>query len=414
MNTRPEAPPPLDGLRIVEIGHFIAAPFATRILGDLGAEIIKIEPPDGDPVRGWGAQSNGASLWWSVHGRNKRSVAVDLKSPEGVEAVGRIIARSDALIENQRPGGLARLGFDRERLQELRPGLVVAHISGYGQTGPLRDRAAFGVIGEAIGGLRHLTDHPPGTTNLPPPRVGISVGDSVAGLYAVIGVLAGLLRRDRRTDIRGDEDADISTVDVALTEAVLSLMEGIVTEYGALGLVRQPVGARIASAAPTSAYPSADGRWVIVAANSDLLFQRLTALIGREDLANRPELRSNAGRLEHVDELDEAISAWSRQYDAGRLAELLAKADIPSTLIYTAAEIADDPQFRARGMVRDVNDPRHGNLLHPGIVPHFPASPGAIRCTGPDVGQDTEAVLAEIAGYSTDEIKALYQKGVIA
>ena len=227
-------------------------------------------------------------------------------------------------------------------------------------------------------------------------------------------VLAGLLRRDGRTDSRGADDDQICTVDIALTEAVLSLMEGIVTEYGALGLVRQPVGARIASAAPTSAYPSADGRWVIIAANSDLLFQRLTALIGRADLAARPELQSNAGRLKHVDELDEAISAWSRQFDAGRLAELLAKADIPSTLIYTAAEIADDPQFRARGMVREVSDPRHGNLLHPGIVPHFPDSPGAIRCTGPDVGQDTEAVLAEIAGYSKDEIKLLYQKGVIA
>lgn len=410
MDTRPDAAPPLSGIRIVEIGHFIAAPFASRILGDLGAEIIKIEPPGGDPVRGWGAQANGASLWWSVHGRNKRSVAVDLKSPEGAEAVGRIIARSDALIENQRPGGLARLGFDRERLQDLRPGLVVAHVSGYGQTGPLRDRAAFGVIGEAIGGLRHLTDHPPGTTDLPPPRVGVSIGDSVAGLYAVIGILAGLLRRDRG----GAGGGDICTVDVALTEAVLSLMEGVLTEYGALGLVRQPVGARIGSAAPTSAYPSADGRWVIIAANSDLLFQRLTTLIGREDLAARPELQSNAGRLEHVEELDAAISAWSRQFDAGRLAELLARADIPSTLIYTAAEIADDPQFRARGMVREVSDPRHGTLLHPGIVPHFPDSPGTIRCTGPEVGQDTEAVLAEIAGYSTAEIRNLYQKGVIA
>lgn len=413
MDTRSETPPPLSGIRIVEIGHFIAAPFATRILGDLGAEIIKIEPPDGDPVRGWGAHANGASLWWSVHGRNKRSVAVDLKTPEGTEAVGRIIARSDALIENQRPGGLARLGFDRKRLQDLRPGLVVAHVSGYGQTGPMRDRAAFGVIGEAIGGLRHLTNHPPGTTDLPPPRVGISIGDSVAGLYAVIGVLAGLLRRDRG-EAGGGAGTDICTVDVALTEAVLSLMEGVVTEYGALGLVRQPAGARIGSAAPTSAYPSADGRWVIIAANSDLLFQRLTALIRREDLAARPELQSNAGRLEHVDELDAAISAWSRQFDAGRLAELLARADIPSTVIYTAAEIADDPQFRARGMVRDVNDPRHGNLLHPGIVPHFPDSPGTIRCTGPEVGQDTEAVLAEIAGYSKEEIRNLYQKGVIA
>lgn len=413
MSTSPAASPPLAGIRIVEIGHFIAAPFASRILGDLGAEIIKIEPPGGDPVRGWGAQSGGRSLWWSVHGRNKRSVVVDLKRPEGIEAVGRIIARSDALIENQRPGGLARLGFDSDRLQALRPGLVVAHVSGYGQTGPARDRAAFGVIGEAIGGLRHLTDHPAGTTQLPPPRVGISIGDSVAGLYAAIGVLAALVRRNSLASQHVPAES-ICTIDVALTEAVLSLMEGIVTEYGALGLVRQPVGARIASAAPTNAYPSSDGRWVIIAANSDLLYQRLMALIGREDLAARPELQSNAGRLRHVDEIDAAISAWSRQFDAKPLAEILAGADIPSTLIYTAPDIAEDPQFRARGMVREVVDPRHGTLLHPGIVPLFPDAPGAIRNTGPDVGQDTRAVLAEIAGYTADEMDQLEQKGVIA
>lgn len=413
MPTGPEARPPLSGIRIVEIGHFIAAPFASRILGDLGAEIIKIEPPGGDPVRGWGAQSGGASLWWSVHGRNKRSVVVDLKQPEGIEAVARIIARSDALIENQRPGGLARLGFDRDRLQALRPGLVVAHVSGYGQTGPARDRAAFGVIGEAIGGLRYLTDHPPGTTDLPPPRVGISIGDSVAGLYAVIGVLAGLVRHGSLAS-QGRPDDAICTVDVALTEAVLSLMEGVVTEYGALGLVRQPAGARIASAAPTSAYPSKDGRWVIIAANSDLLFQRLMALIGRDDLGADPALQTNAGRLQHVEAIDAAISAWSRGFDAGHLAQILAAADIPSTLIYSAADIAGDAQFRARGMVREVSDPRHGTLLHPGIVPHFPDSPGTIRSTGPEVGQDTEAVLADIVGYTEAEIEQLRKKGVIA
>lgn len=413
MSARSAPPPPLDGIRIVEIGHFIAAPFASRILGDLGAEIIKIEPPGGDPVRGWGAQANGASLWWSVHGRNKRSVVVDLKRPEGIEAAGRIIARSDALIENLRPGGLARLGFGHERLQDLRPGLVVAHVSGYGQTGPERDRAAFGVIGEAVGGLRYLTDHPPGTTDLPPPRVGISIGDSIAGLYAAIGVLAGLVRRNHRA-LQGTQDDGICTVDVALTEAVLSLMEGIVTEYGALGHVRQPVGSRIASAAPSNAYPSSDGRWVIIAANSELLYQRLMKLIGREDLAARPELQSNAGRLDHADEIDAAISAFSCRFDARQLAAILVEADIPSTLIYTAADIAEDPQFRDRGMVREVSDTRHGTLLHPGIVPHFPDCPGAIRSTGPEAGQDTDAVLAGIAGYSTDEIDQLRKKGVIA
>jgi len=228
---------PLTGLRVLEIGHFVAAPFCTRLLGDLGADIIKVEPPGGDPVRQWGAQIDGQSLWWSIHGRNKRSMVLDLKSRRAPEIISRLTAISDVVIENFRPGGLARLGISDEILRKARPDLIIAHISGFGQNGPYRDRAAFGVIGEAIGGLRHLTDHPPGMSDLPPVRVGVSIGDSIAGLYAAFGVVCALWQRDRAAG-----DGKGRSLDVALTDSVLSLMEGMLVEYGRLGIVRQPTG----------------------------------------------------------------------------------------------------------------------------------------------------------------------------
>jgi crotonobetainyl-CoA:carnitine CoA-transferase CaiB-like acyl-CoA transferase len=267
---------PLTGLRVLEIGHFVAAPFCTRILGDLGADIVKIEPPGGDPVRQWGAQIDGNSLWWSAHGRNKRSVTLNLKSPKARDIVLGLVRDCDVVVENFRPGQLARMGLGDAALREARPDLVIAHISGYGQDGPYRDRAAFGVIGEAIGGLRFLTDHAPGTSDLPPVRVGVSIGDSLAGLYAAFGIVSALWQRDRAAG-----DGKGRTLDVALTEAVLSLMEGMLPEYGALGTIRQPTGSRIPTAAPSSAYPSADGKWILIAANSDPLFARLASLIGR-------------------------------------------------------------------------------------------------------------------------------------
>jgi crotonobetainyl-CoA:carnitine CoA-transferase CaiB-like acyl-CoA transferase len=407
LTPKPNSFGPLSGIRILEIGHYIAAPFCTRILGDLGAEIIKIEPPAGDPARDWGAKQNDRSLWWSVHARNKRSVAIDIKSPEGLEAVQKVIASCDALVENLRPGALARLGLSYEVLETLRPGLVVAHISGYGQNGPERDRAAFGVIGEAIGGLRYLTDHPQGTSDLPPVRVGVSLGDSVAGLYAAIGVLAQLLGRAE------NKSASCHVVDVALTESVLSLMEDMLPAYGALGQIKKPTGARISTAAPTSAYPTRDGRWLLIAANSDLLFGRLMALIGRDDFASDPELSTNSGRVAQADRLDAAIAEWTRQHDANDAARIVAEADIPSTLIYTAAEIVADPQFQARGMIRKVTDAEQGTVLHPGIVPHLPDCPGAIRFAGQNLGQDTDDVLREFAHMTAQEIGRLRSEKVI-
>jgi crotonobetainyl-CoA:carnitine CoA-transferase CaiB-like acyl-CoA transferase len=398
----------LSGLRILEIGHFVAAPFCTRLLADLGADIIKIEPPSGDPVRQWGQQVNGTSLWWSIHGRNKRSVTLNLKHPKATAIVQRLIADCDAVVENFRPGQLAKLGLSDEVLRGVKPDLVIAHISGFGQDGPYRDRAAFGVIGEAIGGLRHLTNHPPGVSDLPPVRTGISIGDSLAGLYAAFGIMAALWQRDR---ISGDRQG--RTLDVALTDAVLSLMEGMLPEYGALGAVRQPTGSAIPTAAPSNAYPTADGKWILIAANSDPLFARLAALIGQPDLARDPRFVGNRTRVQNAAELDRIIGAWTSQSVVAEVDRCLTEADIPCTQVYTAAECAADPQFRHRGMVREVEDPQFGQVLHAGIVPHVPETPGVIRWPGPPIGAHTEEVLGEILSLQPTQLEALRQEGVI-
>jgi crotonobetainyl-CoA:carnitine CoA-transferase CaiB-like acyl-CoA transferase len=398
----------LSGLRILEIGHFVAAPFCTRLLADLGADIIKIEPPSGDPVRQWGQQVNGTSLWWSIHGRNKRSVTLNLKHPEATSIVRRLVAGCDAVVENFRPGQLAKLGLSDEVLRSVKSDLVIAHISGFGQDGPYRDRAAFGVIGEAIGGLRHLTNHPPGVSDLPPVRTGISIGDSLAGLYTAFGIMAALWQRDR---ISGDRQG--RTLDVALTDAVLSLMEGMLPEYGALGAVRQPTGSAIPTAAPSNAYPTADGKWILIAANSDPLFARLAALIGQPDLARDPRFVGNRTRVQNAAELDRMIGAWTSQLGVAEVDRCLTEADIPCTQVYTAAECAADPQFRHRGMVREVEDPQLGQVLHAGIVPHVPETPGVIRWPGPPIGAHTEEVLGEILGLQPTQLETLRQEGVI-
>jgi crotonobetainyl-CoA:carnitine CoA-transferase CaiB-like acyl-CoA transferase len=398
----------LSGLRVLEIGHFVAAPFATRLLADLGADVIKIEPLSGDPVRQWGEQVEGRSLWWSMHGRNKRSIALDLKRPEAKDIVLRLVETCDCVIENFRPGQLDKLGIGPDMLRSRNPALVVAHISGYGQTGPYRDRAAFGVIGEAIGGLRYLTDHPPGTSDLPPVRVGVSVGDSLAGLYCAVGVLAALWQRDR---VGGDGHG--RTLDVALTESVLSLMEGMLPEYGALGRIKCPTGGGIATAAPTNAYPTADGRHVLIAANSDPLFAKLVALMGKPELADRAEFRGNQARVARVGELDALIAEWSKYHDEETLVALLTQADIPCSPVYTSADIAADQQYRARGMVREVNDPKLGPVLQAGAVPHVVGGPDPIRWAGPDIGQHTREILCGVLGMDDSQVKRLRMKGVI-
>ena len=398
----------LSGLRILEIGHFVAAPFCTRLLADLGAEVIKIEPPGGDPVRQWGKQINGQSLWWSLHGRNKRSMTLNLKHPKAAAIALRLVAGCDALVENFRPGQLEKLGLGEQALKAARPDLVVAHISGFGQDGPYRDRAAFGVIGEAIGGLRYLSDHPPGTSALPPVRVGISIGDSVAGVFAAFGIMAALWKRDR---LGGDRHG--RSLDVALTDSILSLMEGMLPEYSALGVIREPTGSRIPTAAPSNAYPTKDGKWILIAANSEPLFGRLARLMERPELVDDPRFKGNQARVAHVKELDAVIAAWTRRFAAAEADAILSKADIPCTLVYTAAECAADPQFRHRGMVREVEDPLFGSILHAGVVPHVPENPGQVRWPGPPVGAHTEEVLSDLLGLRPQEIESLRAEGVL-
>jgi crotonobetainyl-CoA:carnitine CoA-transferase CaiB-like acyl-CoA transferase len=399
---------PLEGLQVLEIGHFIAGPFCTRLLGDLGADVIKIEPPAGDPIRGWGETVEGNSLWWSIHGRNKRSVVVDLKHKQAAELVLQLAGKCDVLVENFRPGQLETLGLGRERLRQKNPSLVIAQISGFGQDGPYRDRAAFGVIGEAIGGLRYLTNNPPGTSDSPPVRVGVSIGDSIAGLYAAFGIMAALWQRDRAAGDRRSR-----TLDVALTEAVFSMMEGMLPEYGALGKVKQPTGGAIATAAPSNAYPTSGDDWVLIAANSDPLFKRLTTLIGVPELATDPRFLDNRSRVKHAPELDRLIGSWTKRHTSADALQQLEAADVPASKVYTAADCATDPQYLRRGMVREVQDPLFGKVLHSGIVPHVPESPGAIRWPGPRIGQHTTEVLMDVLGMSESEIRSLREAGVI-
>ncbi|ACA16393.1 L-carnitine dehydratase/bile acid-inducible protein F [Methylobacterium sp. 4-46] len=413
MPTHDSAPSsgPLTGLRILELGHFVAAPFGSRLLADLGADVIKVEAPGGDPVRQWGRQVEGAGApWTSMHQRNKRSLVLNLKDPRAVEVVLRLVRTCDAVIENFRPGQLAKMGLGREAMEAARPGIVVASISGYGQDGLYRDRAAFGVIGEAIGGLRYLTNHPPSVSDLPPVRVGVSIGDSIAGLYAAFGIVAALWARDRKEGGDGRGRA----IDVALTESVLSMMEGMLPEYGVFGSVRHPTGARIATASPSSAYPTADGKWILIAGNSEPIFARLTALMGQPELAQDPRFIGNGKRVANVEDLDRMIGAWSATHSAADLERMLAEADVPSTIAYTAAEIAADPQFRARGMVQEVEDPQFGTVLHAGIVPHVPDDPGRIRWPGPRAGEHTDAILRDVAGLDADAIGKLREDGVAA
>ncbi len=391
----------LAGVRVVEMGQLIAGPFAGKTLGEFGAEVIKIEAPGaGDPLRNWRMIKEGTSVWWQVQSRNKKSVALDLRQSQGQDLARQLLKEADVLIENFRPGTLEGWGMSPEELHAINPGLVILRISGYGQTGPYRDLPGFGVVGEAMGGLRHLTGEP----GRVPVRVGVSIGDTLAALHGTIGVLTALYHRK----VNGGKG---QVIDVALHEAVFNVMESLIPEYSAFGAVREAAGSALPGIAPSNAYPCADG-WVLVAGNGDSIFKRLMQTIGRDDLGNAPDLANNAGRVARVQEIDTAIGAWTQSRSINDVLEQLGSARVPAGRVYTAKDICEDPHYRARDMILS-QDTRDGYSVEvPGIVPKLSGTPGTIRSSAPKLGDDTDAVLADM-GLSREQIAQLRTQGVI-
>lgn len=391
---------PLAGLKVLELGQLIAGPFAAKILSDFGADVVKIEPLAGDPLRTWRMIKDGTSVWWQVQSRNKRSVALDLKQLEGQDIVRRLAATSDILIENFRPGALERWGLGPEVLLKLNPRLLVLRISGFGQTGPYRDRTGFGAVAEAMGGLRHLTGEP----GRVPVRVGLSIGDTLAALHGVIGVLLALQHRSRTN--KGQ------VIDVALYEAVFNCTESLISEYSAFGAIRSAAGSSLPGIAPSNAYQCKDGAYVIIAANGDSIFRRLMTAIGRDDLGNDPALASNSGRVAHVSKIDEAIGRWTQERTKTEVLRDLEGASVPATHIYTAADIASDPHYQSRNMLEPIHMDDGSRLLVPGIVPKLSAGPLRPRHNAPVLGEHTDTVLADL-GFSGEELSRLEQRGII-
>ena len=393
---------PLQGLKVIELGQLIAGPFAAKTLADFGADVIKIEPPEGgDPLRQWRLIKDGTSVWWQVQSRNKRSVGLDLKTPEAQDIVRRLASQADVLIENFRPGAMEGWGLGPEVLLALNPRLIMLRVSGYGQTGPYRDRPGFGVVAEAMSGLRHLTGEP----GRVPVRVGVSIGDTLASLHGVIGILMALHERKR--------SGQGQVIDVALYEAVFNCMESLLPEYSAFGAVRGPAGSALPGIAPTNAYACADGGYALVAGNGDSIFKRLMQCIGRPDLAQDPELAKNAGRVQRVEEIDAAIGAWTASLSVDQALAALEQAQVPSGKIYTVADIAADPHYAARGMLGQVTLDDGSAVSVPGFVPKLSRTPGGHRRNAPALGQDTDAVLREM-GLNSEQISALRERGIVS
>ena len=393
---------PLSGIRVIEIGTLIAAPFAARLMAEFGAEVIKIETPDGgDPIRTWRKLHQGTSLWWYLQSRNKKSIALNLKSPQGVDIVRRLAADADVLIENMKPGALEKLGLGWDVLHALNPKLTMVRISGYGQSGPYRERPGFGAIGEAMGGMRYTTGEP----GSPPARAGISIGDSLASLHAVMGALMSLLRVKT-----GQGDGQV--VDVSLFESVFNMMESLVPEYDLLGHVRERSGGALPGIAPSNTYPTRDGAYVVIAGNSNPIFRRLMLAIERPDLADDPAFASNEGRVAQVALIDAAIAGWTSARSIDAVLATLEKADVPAGRIYSVADIVADPHYQARDMLLEAELPGGVSVKMPGIVPKLSDTPGEVRWRGPELGAHTDEVLAAL-GFSAADIAGMKAQGVV-
>ena len=391
---------PLSNLKVVELGTLIAGPYCGRLLAEFGAEVIKVETPgEGDPLRKWRKLHEGNSLWWYAQSRNKKSVAVNLREPDGQAIVRNLAKDADIVVENFRPGTLEKWGLGYEALSKDNPGLVMVRISGFGQTGPYKDRPGFGAIGESMGGMRYITGYP----DRAPVRVGISIGDSLAAMFGVIGALTAI--HHRAASGKGQ------VVDVALYEAVFAMMESMLPEFGMGGLVRERSGAALPGIVPSNTYPCGDGKYVVIGANADSIFKRMMRAIGRADLADDPALANNDGRVKRTAELDRVIGEWTARHDLDHVLKVLDEAEVPSGRIYSIADIVADMHYQARGMVE-----RHklgdAEVLLPGIVPKLSRTPGATRWIGPTLGEHTGEVLARL-GYTEGEIEALRKRGVV-
>ena len=395
-------PQALAGIRVIELGQLIAGPFAGKTLADFGAEVIKVEPPaaegsaGGDPLRQWRMLHNGTSVWWQVQSRNKRSVVLDLRTQEGRDTVRRLIDEADVVIENFKPGTMEKWGLGYEQLSQTNPGLIMLRISGYGQSGPYRERPGFAVVAEAMGGMRYLNGEP----GRAPVRAGVSLGDTLAALHGVIGVLLALQARHQSVSADAPKGRG-QVVDVALYEAVFNCMESLLPEFSAFGAVRQPAGSALPGIAPSNAYPCADGM-VVIGGNGDSIFKRLMVAIGRDDLAQDTELASNPGRVRRVAEIDAAIASWTELRRVEDVLDVLNTVSVPVGRIYTARDIAEDPHYLAREMIVPVTTADGLTVSVPGIIPKLSATPGWISRRGPTLGEDTEAVLGSLRTPQSD------------
>lgn len=389
---------PLSGIKVLELGQLIAGPFATKMLAEFGAEVIKVEPPlRGDPLRKWRLLHEGTSVWWQVQSRNKKSVTLDLRDAEIQELVKTMIKDMDVLVENFKPGTLEQWGLGWDQLKEINPQLIMLRVSGYGQTGPYKDLPGFGVIGEAMGGLRHLSGEP----DRPPVRVGVSIGDSLSGLHGVIGVLLALRAREQ-------PGGTGQMIDVALYESVFNMMESLLPEYSVFDEIRQPAGSSLPGIAPSNAYLCQDHKYVLIAGNGDSIFKRLMTAIGRDDLANDLQLAHNDGRVAQVALIDEVIGNWTKNKNQAEVIELLSEHDIPVGRVYDVKDIAEDPHYKARDMVLESQLSDGTPVLVPGIVPKLSQTPGQIRTQAPELGEHTKEILAR---FGVDEEKQVEWRG---
>ena len=394
---------PLIGLKVIELGNLVAGPFCTRILAEFGAEVIKIElPKEGDPIRNWRVlHKNGTSLWWYVQSRNKKCITLDCRRPEGLKVLESLISEADVVVENFRPGTLAKWGLTTDRLEELNSKLIIARISGFGQDGPYKNRVAFGAIAEAVSGLRYVTGYP----DRPPTRVGISLGDSIGALYSIIGILMALYNRD----VKGGGGQEI---DVALYEAVFSLMEGMITEYDQNGIIRERTGSALPGITPSNVYPTRDGGTVVIAANGDAIVRRLLGTMGREDLINDERWATNEVRVKHAEAIDKLIGEWTLGLTRDECLSRLSEADGPASRIYSVLDIVADPQYEAREMILEIVHPELGVVKVPGVVPKLSKTPGRINWLGPEMGSHNLEVLKGI-GLTELQISAMKEKGII-